>query len=297
VMRQYLPTRGRRAHQMMKGTCGAQVNLDFCDEQDAMRKLRVAMAISSTVAAMLANSPITAGKVNGRKTDRSAVWLDTDPDRSGLIACVFSPDASFDDYVEWALAVPMFFLVRDGRYIPMNGQTFEDFLENGHESYAASWEDWELHLTTLFPDVRLKAYIEVRGTDSNAPSLVLAHAALWKGILYGGPESLDAAEAPLAGLSWDERLNLRDQVAERGLAATAQGRPLLEVARELVAAAEAGLARAGAPDEAVWLEPLRAIIAGPDAAPADEVLAAYGAGGADGLARVLDRLSSLAPFA
>jgi glutamate--cysteine ligase len=297
VMRQYLPTRGRRAHQMMKGTCGAQVNLDFCDEADAMRKLRVAMTISSTVAAMFANSPITAGKPNGRKSDRSAVWLDTDPDRSGLIECVFSADASFDDYVDWAVSVPMFFLVRDDRFIPMNGRTFGDFLEHGHESYTATWSDWELHLTTLFPDVRLKTYIEVRGTDSNTPPLVLAHAALWKGILYGGSDSLDAAEAPLARLSWDERLNLREQVAQRGLDATAQGRPLLEIARELVAAAEAGLSRSGAPDDSVWLDPLRAIAARPGATPADEVLALYGAGGEDGLARVLDRVSSLAPFA
>src|SRR4029077_6814993 len=130
------------------------------------------------------------------------------------------------------------------------------------------------------------SYIEVRGTDSNAPLLVLAHAALWKGILYGGPESIEAAEAPLGALSWDERLHLREQVAQRGLSAAVQGRPLLEIARELVAAARAGLARAGATDDAVWLEPLRAITERADATPADEVLAAYGAGGEDGLARV-----------
>lgn len=297
VMRQYLPTRGRHAHQMMKGTCGTQVNLDFSDEADAMRKLRVAMTISAAVTAMFASSPITAGKINGRMTERSAVWLDTDPDRSGLLRFAFSPSASFDDYVAWALSVPMFFLVRDGRWMPMNGRTFGDYLEHGHESYTATWEDWELHLTTLFPDVRLKAYIEVRGTDSNTPRLVLAHAALWKGILYGGPESLAAAEAPLAKLSWEERLRLREDVADLGLAAKAQGRPLLEIARDLVAAADAGLVRSGANEDVVWLDPLREITARPGATPAEETLAAYGDGGEPGLARVLDRVSSLAPFA
>ena len=297
LMRQYLPLRGKLAHQMMKGTCGAQVNLDFCDEADAMRKLRVAMSITSTVAAMLANSSITAARPNSRKTDRSAVWLDTDPDRTGLIPAVFSTSASFDDYVAWALGVPMFFLVRDGRYIPMNGRTFGDFLEHGHESYTAGWEDWETHLTTLFPDVRLKKYIELRGTDSNTPPLVLAHAALWKGILYGGPQTLDAAEAPLAALTFDERLRLREDVAERGLEATVRGRPLLEIARELVAVAGTGLQAAGAVEDDVWLEPLRAITAGPGATPADEMLALYGDGGDAGLARVLHHVSTLAPFA
>src|SRR5439155_20283422 len=199
IMREYLPERGRLAHTMMKGTCGAQVNLDSTDEADAMEKLRVAMGLTSIVTAAFANSPITAGRVNGQRTERAAVWLETDPDRCGLLPFAFEPNASYDDYIEFALGVPVLFLVRGGHYMPIRGLTFGQLLERGYQGERATEEDWQTHLTTLFPEVRLKGYLEIRGTDSISPSLVLAHAAFWKGILYGGRAPLGAARGGVSG--------------------------------------------------------------------------------------------------
>lgn len=291
IMREYLPTRGRLAHHMMKGTCGAQVNLDFSDEADAMAKLRVAMILTSTASAMFANSPITAGSVNGYMTERAAVWLDTDPDRCGLLRFALEPSASFDDYVAYALKVPMIFLVRGDRWIPLRGMTFASFLERGHDGERATLEDWRLHLTTLFPDVRLKGYLEVRGTDSNAPGLVLAHAALWKGILYGGPDALEAAAAPLERLTWDDHLRLRADVAPLGLRARAGSRRLSDVARELIDVAASGLESAGARGEDRFLDPIRDLILSRGITPAEDTLARFGVGSKERKEAVVEHLS------
>ena len=291
VMKQYLPSHGRHAHQMMKGTCGQQVNLDFSDEADAMEKLRVTMALAAVVAALFANSPITAGRVNGYLTERMAVWLDTDPDRAGLLRLAFDLSSSFDDYIDYALGVPMFFLVRDEGYIPMNGTTFGSFLEKGRKGHHATIQDWEVHLTTLFPDVRLKSYIEIRGTDSNIPGLALSHCALYKGILYGGRDALAAAWAPLAKLTWEERLRLREDICSRGLRAAAGSRTVREIATEIIEVAKAGLAAAGSPDEAAWLVPLRTQIVERGTTPAEEALARFGAGSGGNIETVLAHMA------
>lgn len=296
IMKQYLPTKGRLAHRMMKATCGAQVNLDFSDERDAMTKLRVAMGLSAIVSAMFANSSISAGSENGFLTERIAIWEETDPDRCGLLPFAFSPSASFDDYIEWALGVPMFFLVREDRWIPMTGVTFRRFLEKGHEGHSPTQEDWALHLSTLFPDVRLKAYLELRGTDSNPPDMVLAHAALWTGLLYGGPDTLNAAYAPVASLKWEERLALRRDVARLGLKAKAAGRPLLEIAAELLDLAAKGLAATGGSDGAAYLDPVRETLAR-GVTPAEELLTLFRSTPGGNLEAVLERTSRLAPLA
>lgn len=276
IMRSYLPKRGKLARNMMKGTCGTQVNLDFSDEADAVEKLRVAMTLTSTVTAMFANSPVTAGKRNGLLTQRAAIWLQTDPDRCGLLPFAFEPSATLDDYIRYALSVPMLFLVRRGQWIPLRGLTFGAFLKNGHDGERATAEDWQLHLTTLFPDVRLKSYLEVRGTDSTSPGLVLAHAALWKGILYGGKDIRRAAVAPLAGLGWNGHRRLRRDVSRLGLRAEAGGRPLLGIAREVLAVAGAGLAAVGSAGEDSYLDPLRELVIERGLTPAEDLLARLG---------------------
>lgn len=293
IMRDYLPTRGRLAHAMMKGTCGTQVNLDFTDEADAMAKLRVALTLSSVMTAAFANSPITAGKRNGFLTERGAIWLETDPDRCGLLPFAFDRSASFDDYVEYALSVPMFFLVRNGRYMPLRGVSFGQFLERGYEGLRATREDWELHLTTLFPDVRLKTYLEVRGTDSNAPGLVLAHAAFWKGILYGGPSALESAEGCFAGLAPADHFRLHEEVPKRGLSAQAGGRTLLEIARDLVAIAATGLRAAGEPGEEQFLDPLRELWIERGITPAEDLLERLGGASKPDPAHLVTLLSRL----
>jgi hypothetical protein len=150
-MREYLPTRGRLGHEMMKRTATVQANLDFSSEEDAVEKIRLAFGITSVVTAMFAASPITAGKPNGWKSYRAAVWLDMDEDRSGLLPFAFEPGFRFGHYVEWALDVPMFFVVRDGVYHPVGGMTFRRFLEEGWQGQRATRHDWEVHLSTLFP--------------------------------------------------------------------------------------------------------------------------------------------------
>src|SRR6185369_2925644 len=178
VMREYLPTRGQLGLEMMKRTATVQANLDFADEDDAVEKMRLAFGITSIVTAMFAASPITAGKPNGWKSHRAAVWLDMDEDRCGLLPFAFEPGFRFAHYVEWALDVPMFFVVRDGVYHPVGGMTFRRFFEEGWQGERATRRDWEVHLSTLFFEVRFKRYLEVRGADAGPLTMSQALGAL-----------------------------------------------------------------------------------------------------------------------
>jgi glutamate--cysteine ligase len=189
VMRQYFPERGRDsrlAHYMMKTTATVQANFDYSDEAEATDKIRTAYGVTSIVTALYAASPISEGRPNGYKSFRAAVWLETDADRCGLLPFAFSPTFSFRDYVEWALDVPMFFLVRGGEYRPAGGATFRRFMHEGLGAERATLADWEVHLSTLFPEVRLKRYIEVRGADAGPLPTAVALAALWRGVLEAG---------------------------------------------------------------------------------------------------------------
>jgi len=290
VMRAYLPARGRRGHDMMKRTATVQANLDYADEEDAARKLRAVMSVTSIVTALFACSPLADGRDSGLQSVRAAAWLDTDPDRCGLLPFAFADGGLFRRYTEWALDVPMFFVHRDG-YRPAGGMTFRRFLRDGFHGERATMDDWELHLSTLFPEARLRHYLEVRGADAGPLPMVLALPALAKGLLYDD-DACRAATALTAHLSFAERLALRDEVPRLGLAAPVPGtgRPtqtVLDLARDLVALARAGLARV-APDEVDGLLPLDEVVA-TGRAPAERIRDAWRAAAGDG-ARLVEAL-------
>src|SRR5215831_2030651 len=258
VMKVELPRRGSRGHDMMKRTATVQANLDYSSETDAENKLRAAMSVTSIVTAMFAASPIAGGKDTGFQSYRAHAWLDTDERRCGLLPFAFERGGLFRRYVEWALDVPLLFVYRGGRYLAPGDHTFRQFMLEGIDGQRATLEDWDTHLTTLFPEVRLKKYLEVRGADASSLPMVLALPALWTGLLYDD-DALAGATALTAGLSFEQRSALRAAVPRQGLAARLpDGRTVHAVARELVGLASVGLARV-APADVSALEPLREV--------------------------------------
>ncbi len=260
IMWPYMAKVGTLGQRMMTQTATVQVNLDYASEADAMQKMRVGMGITPFLTAMFANSPLSDGDLNGYKSFRGHIWTDTDPNRSGLLPFVFRPSAGFEDYVDYALDVPMYFIVRDGQWFDMTAVTFREFWTNGYRGQRATMSDWSAHLTTLFPEVRLKGYIELRGADSQAPELMLAVPALAKGILYED-DCLLAAWDLVKAWSWDERLELYHAVHRQGLQARIRTYQVADLARELVAIAVEGLHRQGVrnaagDDESIYLERL-----------------------------------------
>ncbi len=279
VMRAYLPTRGTMAHEMMKRTTTVQANLDYESEDDAMDKLRVAMGLSSLVTSLFAASPLVDGKLAGWQSYRARAWLDTDPDRCGLLPFAFKDGARFADYAEWALDVPMFFVLRDGEYKPASGMTFRRFLREGWQGERATLGDWSLHLSTLFPEVRLKTFLEVRQADASSRPMVRALPVLWHGILYDA-DARRAAWQLVADWPFDERLRVYRATPKEGLHGTAHGRPMRELCRDLVAVARAGLVSLGAVDELPLLAPLERIVA-TGRTLADEIAAEHQRTGGD----------------
>ena len=186
IMGPYMLKTGDMGQRMMKQSAGLQVNLDFSDEADCMRKLRLAQFLAPLLYGLFANSPLLDGMPSGFLSTRGEIWSRTDPDRTGLLPFLDKPEAGFNDYVEYALDVPMYFIVRDGTYLDLtrNRFCFRDFLEQGHAGQHATMADWDLHLSTLFPEVRLRPQVEVRCADSLPPHLVLTVAALLKGLMY-----------------------------------------------------------------------------------------------------------------
>jgi glutamate--cysteine ligase len=276
VMRRYLPARGELALHMMHLSATVQANFDYGSEADMAAKLRTAMGVSPLVSALFANSALHLGKPSGFVSRRVHVWRHVDPDRCGMLPFVFEPGLDYERYVEWALDVPMFFVLHDGDYRPAGGLSFRRFLAEGHEGRHATLQDWNLHLTTLFPEVRLKQFLEVRGADAVPPTLTCALPALWKGILYDA-DACDAAWRLVAGWTFAEREASLEAVARRGLAAEAAGVPVLPLARELLEIARAGLiriadGRGGESDERGFLDPLLAV-AEHGRSPGEEVLA------------------------
>jgi len=269
IMAPYLATRGHLAHGMMKGTAGCQINLDYASEREAMEMLRTATGISSIVTALCANSPLTRGQANGFATVRSHIWAHTDPDRCGLLAFALEEGASYDDYVDYALDVPMLFVVRAGEWIDMTGVTFRHFLAQGHRGAVATIGDWQMHLTTLFPEVRIKSWLEVRGSDSGAPETIVAQAALWMGVLYDTAARRSAWDL-VAGVTFAQRRTFHRDVTRRGLDARLGDRSARELGRSLLGIAAAHLA----PRDAARLAPLRAVI-DEGATPAQELLARW----------------------
>jgi glutamate--cysteine ligase len=264
IMAPYMARVGSLGQRMMKQTATVQANYDFGDERDAMRKFRTSMGLVPLISAMFANSSISEGRLNGFMTLRGHIWTDTDRARSGMLSFAFNPEAGIEDYVEWALDVPMYFVIRSGRYVDLTGVKFRDFLRTGYEGTPAFIDDWALHLTTLFPEVRLKRYLEVRSADSQPPEMMLALPALMKGVLYED-DSLDAAWDLVRSWRWEERLALWDAAHREGLRAKIRGIVLAELASELLAIASSGLKRQAqlnerGEDENIYLDRLADLV-------------------------------------
>ena len=263
IMRRYLPGRGELALDMMHATASVRVSFDWSDDADLVAKARTALAVTPLAAALFANSSLHEGRPSGFVSRRSWIWRHTDPDRTGLLPFVFEPRFGYARYAEWALDVPMFFIVRGGVYRAMEGRSFRRFWREGFAGERATLADWDRHLTTLFPEVRMKRILEVRGADAVPPELLCAVPALWKGLLYDD-EALRAAAA-LAPWGPGAADDLHLDVSRRGLAADTPAGPLLPLARELVAVAREGLRRQaaeapGGADECAFLDPLEALL-------------------------------------
>ncbi len=284
IMRAYMPKRGREGHDMMLRTCTIQANLDFESEAAMVKKFRVSLALQPIATALFANSPFVEGKPSGFKSRRAQVWTDTDPDRTGDLPFVFESGFGFERYVDYALDVPMYFVLRDGRYIDVSGQSFRDFLAGrlpGLPGELPTSSDWADHLTTIFPEVRLKKYLEMRGADGGPEAHINALPALWAGVFYDGA-ALDAAWDLVKGWTREDRAALKAAVPRLALEAEIAGRPALDVARDLLQIARAGLKARGrlnpaGDDEGLYLDPLDRI-AETGVTRADAMLALYHGG-------------------
>lgn len=273
VMRAYLPTRGNAGLDMMHRTATVQANVDYADETDAMQKLRVTQALGPLTTALFAASPLREGKPSGFQSLRAACWLDTDASRCGLLPFVFQTGTGFREYVEWALDVPMFFVRREGNYFPVQGMPFRHFLQHGWRSYQATLEDWELHLSTLFPDSRLRHYIETRTADAGPLSMVAALPCFWRGLLYD-TDAFQAVRDFVKTWTFDELMALRQQVPSSGIHGTFRRFSLYSLGAELLQIATHGLQRLQSYEEVPYLEPLWAIVDNKQSV-ADQILALW----------------------
>jgi glutamate--cysteine ligase len=259
VMRDYMPTVGTRGLDMMLRTATVQTNLDFADEADAAAKLRCINSVTSILTALWACSPIVEDKVSDYQSYRAWIWRDTDNARAGLLPFVFERDDIFRAYAEWALDVPMYFLYRGGYQRVPAGFTFRQFMRDGFGGEHALRADWALHLSTLFPEARLKKFIEVRGCDCGSLAMIGALGPFMRGLLYDAT-ARTAATALTVKLSFAERQRLADEVTRQGLAARVGSRSVGELAVELVAIARDGLSRI-APDAVPLIAPVEEIAA------------------------------------
>ncbi len=282
IMRAYMPKRGSLGHEMMTNTCTVQVNLDFSDERDMVRKFRTALSLQPVAAAMFANSPFREGKNTGFLSWRNHIWSDTDPDRCGAPEFIFEDGMGFERYAQYALDVPMYFLLRDGKYLDVSGQSFRQFL-GGHlkalPGEHPTLADWENHLTTIFTEVRLKHFLEMRSADAGQWQRLCALPALWTGVMYD-PTALGEAESLVAGWSSEDRFGLFQDVPRLGFQAEIQGRKVLNLARDLLRIAQGGLTRrrkfdGSGSDESGFLDELWGIV-DRGKSPAEEMLEAWG---------------------
>ncbi len=260
-MRSYMPMRGTLGLDMMTRTATIQVNLDYGSERDMIKKMRVAQALQSTVTAIFANSPFSGGKPNGYLSYRAHVWDDTDPDRCGFLPFIFDDDFGFERYTDYLLDVPMYFIIRDGKYLPAGHMTFRQFMSGKHELKPVM-QDWETHVSTVFPDVRLKQFLEMRGADGSCIHHIASLAALWVGLLYDN-DSLDETYSLIRGWDTPSMQELRARVPREGLKAAGGNIRAGAVARQITRIASDGLTRRskmlGIADEGRYLEPVREI--------------------------------------
>ncbi len=259
IMREYLPTRGKLAHEMMKRTATVQVNLDYQSEIDARNKMRAMMSTTSILTAIYANSPIVDGKLTDYQSYRGHVWTDMDPDRCGLLDLVYEEDDFFRRYAEWALDVPLFFVHRD-TYVAAKGMTFRQFMKEGFQGTPPTMDDWGLHLSTLFPDGRMKQYLEVRSCDASTLDMTVALGAFTCGFLYDDA-ACEQAIALTDSLSMEERRTLADLVNKQGLQAKVPGQSVTvgDLAKELVAISLDGLRRVDA-NEIPYMDPIVEVV-------------------------------------
>jgi glutamate--cysteine ligase len=275
IMRRYMPTVGALGLDMMTRTCTVQANLDYGDEADMVEKLRISLALQPVATALFANSPLTEGRPNGFLTFRSQIWTDTDNARSGIPSIVFEAGFGFERFAEWLLDVPMYFVMRDGKWLDAAGKSFRAFLDGKLDilpGERATMGDFADHVTTAFTEVRLKRFLEMRGSDVGSPAMIVAQAALWVGLLYD-----DAAQKAAAALvrSWtvEDIRALRAAVPRTALRAEHRGRPVQAIAADVLAIARDGLKARGLGEE-VYLAPLDEIVSSGQT-QADRLLALY----------------------
>ena len=244
IMAPYMDKVGTMGRDMMFRTCTVQVNLDYGSEADMVQKLRVSVALQPVATALFANSPFLEGKPNGFLSFRSHVWTDTDNARAGMLPFAFEPGMGFERYVDYALDVPMYFTMRNGKFVNTAGESFRKFMDGKLPQLPGekpTLKDWADHLTTIFPEVRLKRYLEMRGADSGPWRRLCALPALWTGLLYH-QGSLDGAWDIVKDWTAEERQKLRDDVPRLGLKAMIRGRTMRELAAEMLVLARTGLA-------------------------------------------------------
>ncbi|SMO41235.1 glutamate--cysteine ligase [Saccharicrinis carchari] len=260
-MKNYMPTKGDLGLQMMTNTACIQVNLDYASEADMVKKMRVAQALQPVVTAIFANSPFAAGKPNGFLSQRAHIWDRTDPDRCGFLPFIFDDGFGFERWVDYLLDVPMYFIYRDDKYLSANGLTFGQFLKGKHV-LQPTMEDWETHVSTVFPDVRLKQFIEMRGADASCVHHIAALSALWVGLVYD-KQSLEEAHHLISGWNLEALKEVRLRVPKEGLNAKSGAIHIGEVAKQIYQIALAGLNRrsekTGIENESRFLAPVRQI--------------------------------------
>jgi glutamate--cysteine ligase len=268
IMANYMPKVGGHGLDMMFRTCTIQANLDFGDEADMVKKMRVGLALQPVATALFANSPFLEGKPNGFFSYRAEIWRDTDPNRTGMLPFAFEEGFGFERYVDWALDVPMYFVKRSDTYHDVAGASFRDLLDGKLAALPgerATLSDWKNHLSTLFPEVRLKSYLEMRGADGGSGRRITALAAFWVGLLYDDA-ALDGAWQTVKDWQSGERESLRAAVPRTALKTKFRNRTVLEIARDVVGLARAGLLsrsrfNAEGDDETIYLAPLEEIVA------------------------------------
>jgi glutamate--cysteine ligase len=265
IMGPYMLRTGDMGQRMMKQSAGLQVNIDFSDESDCIAKMRTALKLSPLLYALFANSPIMEDRPTGCLSTRGEIWARTDPDRTGLLPHIFAPDAGYGTFVDYALNVPMYFIFRDARFIDFTGSriSFRRFLEDGHAGHRATMADWDLHLSTLFPEVRLRPQIEVRCADSLPPHLTMAVAALIKGLLYDQGALQETADL-FGGLATPADGNVFRNSWRQGLKTSVNGTTLQEMVLEVLAIARRGLAKqrrlsGRGTDETIYLDGIQQI--------------------------------------
>ena len=278
IMKNYMPKKGNLGLDMMFRSTTIQVNLDYSSESDMIKKFKVSLALQPIATALFANSPFLDGNLTGYNSFRSHIWTDTDPDRTGMLPFVFDGEMSYEKYVDYALKVPMYFIYRDGNYLDVSGSSFEDFLNGDLDELPNEKPniiDWENHLTTIFPEVRLKSFLEMRGADGGSFESVCALSSFWVGLLYDS-ESLDSSFNLIKDFNIKQLQELRIEVAKNGLHSIIEGIEIQEIAKKVLKLSREGLRNRNilnenGDSEEIFLDPLQKILSS-EKSPSDDLI-------------------------